>query len=406
MADLCFVFASNAEKDAEGVIGKYFADTAFDIKYLCSAKKEKILKKDVDLELDELNRYKLICPIGAESLKYTAGYTGVQKYNGVFIEKKYLPIMHPNMTIFKPQLNDDIIAAFSKIKPILEDENIGQEIDKDYQFIQTQDQLEKILPQYEEVDTIVVDIETTSLSARKGIIIGIAMSSREHQGHFVSLEVVMNNFDYFFDLFANKRCVFHNAKFDMQFMEDSLGFVFDRWEDTMLLHYCLEESVGTHGLKPLALRFTDLGDYEKELDDYKKTFARRNKIKLADFNYGMLPMDILAPYACKDGDATFQLYNKFKPLVDKSKEFVSLYNTILKPATKALKILERTGGPINLNQLENLDKDYKIDIEECIEEISQHSAVQRFERIHKKTFNPNSTMQLRQLFFEIIGLKI
>ena len=93
------------------------------------------------------------------------------------------------------------------------------------------------------------------------------------------------------------------------------------------------------------------------------------------------------------------------PLVEKSKEFVSLYNNILKPATKALKVLERTGGPINLDQLKNLDKEYKIDIEECIEEISQHSAVQRFERIHKKTFNPNSTIQLRQLFFEIIGLK-
>ena len=405
MAELCFVFASNSEKDADGVIGKYFADAEYDIKFLCSSKKEKILKKDIDLDLTELDSYKLICPIGAESLKYTAGLTGVQKYNGVFVEKRYLPIMHPNMTIFKPQLNDDIVSAFSKIKPILQDDNIGKEIQKDYQFIETQAQLDKILPQYEEVDTIVVDIETTSLSARKGVVIGIALSSREHQGHFVSLEVVTNNFDYFFDLFANKLCVFHNAKFDMQFLEDSLGFVFDRWDDTMLLHYCLEEAVGTHGLKTLALRFTDLGDYEKELDDYKKTFARKNKIKLADFNYGMLPMDILAPYACKDADATFQLYNKFKPLVDKSKEFNYLYNTILKPATKALKVLERTGGPIDLKQLEALDKEYKIDIEECIEEISHSSHVQRFERIHNKTFNPNSTMQLRQLFFDIIGLK-
>jgi DNA polymerase I-like protein with 3'-5' exonuclease and polymerase domains len=405
MAELCFVFASNSEKDADGVIGKYFADAEYDIKFLCSSKKEKILKKDIDLDLTELDSYKLICPIGAESLKYTAGLTGVQKYNGVFVEKRYLPIMHPNMTIFKPQLNDDIVSAFSKIKPILQDDNIGKEIQKDYQFIETQAQLDKILPQYEKVDTIVVDIETTSLSARKGVVIGIAMSSKEHQGHFVSLEVVTNNFEYFFDLFANKLCVFHNAKFDMQFLEDSLGFVFDRWDDTMLLHYCLEEAVGTHGLKTLALRFTDLGDYEKELDDYKKTFARKNKIKLADFNYGMLPMDILAPYACKDADATFQLYNKFKPLVDKSKEFNYLYNTILKPATKALKVLERTGGPIDLKQLEALDKEYKIDIEECIEEISHSPHVQRFERIHNKTFNPNSTMQLRQLFFDIIGLK-
>jgi len=405
MSDVCFVFASTAEKEPSKTIKKYFSEIAFDIKYLCSNKKEKILKKDIDLDMKELDSYKLICPIGAESLKYTAGYTGVQKYNGVFIEKKYLPIMHPNMTIFKPQLNDDIISAFSKIKPILSDQNIGKNIEKDYQFIETQDQLIKVYSDYDNVDTIVVDIETTSLSPRKGVVIGIAISSREHQGHFISLEVITNNFDYFFDLFANKRCVFHNAKFDMQFLEDSLGFVFDRWEDTMLLHYCLEEAVGTHGLKALALRFTDLGDYEKELDDYKKTFARKNKIKLADFNYGMLPMEILAPYACKDGDATFQLYNKFKPLVDKSKEFNSLYNTILKPATKALKILERTGGPIDLEQLEKLDKEYKIDIEECIEEISYSPHVQRFERINNKTFNPNSTMQLRKLFFEIIGLK-
>ena len=64
--------------------------------------------------------------------------------------------------------------------------------------------------------------------------------------------------------------------------------------------------------------YSDLGDYERELDEYKKSWARKNKVKLADFNYGMLPSDILAPYACKDADATFQLYGKFKPLVDKS----------------------------------------------------------------------------------------
>ena len=77
------------------------------------------------------------------------------------------------MTIFKPQLNDDIVAAFSKIKPILEDENVGQEIQKDYQFIETQDQFLKAVSDYDDVDTIVVDIETTSLSARTGVVIGI-----------------------------------------------------------------------------------------------------------------------------------------------------------------------------------------------------------------------------------------
>jgi DNA polymerase I-like protein with 3'-5' exonuclease and polymerase domains len=191
----------------------------------------------------------------------------------------------------------------------------------------------------------------------------------------------------------------------MGFMEYELNFIFPDWEDTMLLHYCLEEAVGTHGLKPLALRFTDLGDYERELDDYKKTWARRNKVKLAEFNYGMLPAEILAPYACKDADATFQLYNKFKPLVDKSKEFTNLYTTILKPATIALKRLEKNGGPVDTNAVDDLQKSYQIDVEECIDEISNNPAVQRFERIHNKTFNPNSTMQLRELFFNILKIK-
>ena len=83
-----------------------------------------------------------------------------------------------------------LLPHFLKSKPILEDENVGQEIQKDYQFIETQDQLLKAVSDYDDVDTIVVDIETTSLSARTGVVIGIAISSREHQGHFISLEVV------------------------------------------------------------------------------------------------------------------------------------------------------------------------------------------------------------------------
>ena len=86
MSNLCFVFASTAEKEPSKLIGKYFSGVTFDIKYLCSGKKDKILKKDIDLDMTELNNYKVICPIGAESLKYTSGLTGIQKYNGVFIE--------------------------------------------------------------------------------------------------------------------------------------------------------------------------------------------------------------------------------------------------------------------------------------------------------------------------------
>ena len=289
---------------------------------------------------------------------------------------------------------------------LLSGEDVGKQADKDYCFIETEEQFNKYKQELEDAPTLVVDIETTSVSPHTGVILGIAISTRPHQGLYVSIDVVNAHKQWFHMLFVNRKCIFHNSKFDTNYMETELGFEFPDYEDTMLLHYCLEEAVGTHGLKPLALRFTDLGDYERELDDYKKTWARKNKVKLADFNYGMLPSDILAPYACKDADATFQLYMKFKPLVDKSEEFNSLYSTILKPATHAMKRLEKNGGPIDIDQVTYLTEQYTIDMEECLDEIMAHEAVQRFERTQGKDFNPNSTYHLRELFFNILSMKV
>ena len=405
MNDVCFVFASATEKDPQKMISKYLKDVDYDVKFLHSGRKEKILKKDIDLDFEELKEYKILSLIGADPLKYIAGMTGIQKYNGVFIEKKYLPIMNPNMVIFKPQLEDEIVKAFNQIPKLLNGEGIGEQAEKDYCFIETEEQFSQYKEQLEDAKTLVVDIETTSVSPHTGTILGIAISTRPHQGLYVSIEIVEKHKQWFHELFKTRKCIFHNSKFDTNYMETELRFEFPDYEDTMLLHYCLEEAVGTHGLKPLALRFTDLGDYERELDDYKKSWARKNKVKLENFNYGMLPSAILAPYACKDADATFQLYGKFKPLVEKSEEFTKLYDTILKPATHAMKRLEKNGGPIDTEQVDWLANQYQIDVEECLEEISQHESVQRFERVFEKSFNPNSTAQLRELFFNILKLK-
>ena len=405
MNEVCFVFASAAEKNPDKVINKYLKGVEYDTKFLHSGSKDKILKKDIDLDMEELNGYKIMCPIGADALKYVAGMTGIQKYNGVFIEKKYLPIMHPNICIIKPQMEDEIQRAFAQIPKLLSGEDL-QTHEKDYCFIETQSQLDSYMKELEDATTLVVDIETTSVSPHTGVILGIAISTRPHQGLYVSSELVYKHKQWFHDLFKNRKCIFHNSKFDTNYMETEIGFEFPDYEDTMLLHYCLEEAVGTHGLKPLALRFTDLGDYERELDDYKKSWARKNKVKLADFNYGMLPSDILAPYACKDADATFQLYMKFWPLVEKSEEFLRLYKDILMPATHAMKRLEKNGGPINIEQVNHLTEQYTIDMEECHEEIMMSDAVQRFERTQGKDFNPNSTYHLRELFFNILSMKV
>lgn len=331
MTDVCFVFASTAEQSPEKMINRYLKNVEFDVHYLCSTPKEKILKKDVDFDLKKLEDYRIVCLVGAEALKYAAGMTGVQKYNGVYIEKKYLPIMHPNIIQIKPQLDDEIKKAFAKIPLILAGKDINMANDKDYCFIETEEDFQKYKRQVELANPIVVDIETTSVTPRTGTILGIAVSTKPHQGLYYSRAIVDKHSDWFKAQFKSKKCIFHNAKFDMGYMAYELDYYFPDFEDTMLLHYTLEEAVGTHGLKPLAMRFTDLGDYERDLDEYKKSWARKNKVKLADFNYGMLPDDILAPYACLTHDSKVVMADGSKKTIgelvrNKSKELVRSYN--------------------------------------------------------------------------------
>lgn len=405
---IAFVYPAkinNPDKALTKFMDKPVQDQA-DYVFLCSQEKEKILKKDIDCDIEKLKSdYEIIVPIGAESLKYVCGLTGITKYNGMFIEKKYLPLLNPSMIVFKPQYEEDIIKAFSMLNRILAGEVDNTTHEKDYRFIDTRAGFEKYLEDLQNANPIVVDIETSGLNPRSSNVLGIALSTKPHEGIYVSSEICHAYKQQLHDLFASRKCIFHNGKFDMGFLEYEFDFDFPDFDDTMLMHYCLEEAVGTHGLKSLALRFTDLGDYEKELDDYKKVFCRKNKIKLEDFNYGMIPIDILAPYAERDADATFQLYNKFWPLIDRSEGFTKLYKEILLPATSALMRLEKNGGYIDTSMLQEVKAGYEIDIEECINEISMHEAVQRYERLNEKTFNPNSTVQLREVFFKILKLK-
>ena len=394
MSNVCFVFASTKEANSKSIITKYFKNQDYEVVYLCSEPKDKILKRDIDIDVDALKeKYRFLALIGSEPLKYVAAMTGVQRYNGLLLENKYIPIMHPGIIKIKPQLEDDIAQAFKKVESILAGQ-IEEIAEKDYEFIDTQDKFEKRKKEIENADTLAVDIETTGFSPYKDSIMGIGISTRSHQGTYTTIDVVNENKEWFHKIFATKKCILHNSKFDIGFMQVELGFEFNDVEDTILMHHILDETTGSHNLRTLSIKYTDLGDYERELDANKKEICKKNKILLADFTYDMFPLEVLWPYACKDVDSTFQLYEKFKKIIDKNPKFIKVYNDILKPASKAIIKLEANGGPVDNEQLEKLKKDYEIDIEECLEDIRSNQAVIRFEYDYNKTFNPNSTQQV------------
>ena len=102
-------------------------------------------------------------------------------------------------------------------------------------------------------------------------------------------------------------------KFDYKMIAFHLGLKFNRnaVHDTMVMHYVLDET-DSHGLKPLALKYTDYGDYDSELDDFKKGYCAQNGLLSEDFTYDLIPFDIISKYAAIDTAVTLELFEKLQ----------------------------------------------------------------------------------------------
>jgi len=94
-------------------------------------------------------------------------------------------------------------------------------------------------------------------------------------------------------------------KFDYKMLKYHLDLDFDRSRvhDTMVMHYVLDETDG-HGLKDLARKYTDYGDYDAELDEFKKEYCRQHGMLNENFTYDLIPFDIISEYASIDTAVT------------------------------------------------------------------------------------------------------
>ena len=188
-------------------------------------------------------------------------------------------------------------------------------------------------------------------------------------------------------------------------LEYHFNFEFPRVEDTMLLHYLLNENPGTHGLKQLAMRHTKYGDYEKPLTEYIEQYCRRNRVLKSQFNWGMIPFNIMQVYSAMDAVVTFILFHVFKEAITKNPKLEKVYNDILIPGVFFLKDMQDIGVPFDRKRLELAQNLMTENIEEAINSLYDFPEVKIFEKGQGKEFNPNSTVQLRSLLFDYIGLK-
>ena len=387
----------------------HFKDSfEFDHYHLCSEFKKKVLKRDVDIEID-LDLYDWIILVGSEALQFFTRERSITEHSGRLIDDKFLPVINPAMLSFKPEARriwDDSLRNIigyidGSLKPI-------EYSTEKFKGIENKEEALEYINNAINSDSeyISCDTETTGLFPRDGYILGISLAYKEDSGVYILTDIIDDEVEEQLQkLFWNKKVIFHNAKFDLAMLEYHFNFEFPRVEDTMLLHYLLNENPGTHGLKQLAMKHTKYGDYEKPLTEYIEQYCRRNRVLKSQFNWGMIPFDIMQVYSAMDAVVTFILFHVFKEAIAKNPKLEKVYDDILIPGVFFLKDMQDIGVPFDRKRLELAQNLMTENIEEAINSLYDFPEVKIFEKGQGKEFNPNSTVQLRSLLFDYIGLK-
>ena len=379
----------------------------FDQYQLCSDPGiKKVLKRDCDIDID-VDAYDWLILVGSDALKYFTPINSVTEYSGKKVEGKFLPVINPAMLAFKPEARRTWEDSKQSIIEYINDEKEDVVIDSSVSFgIQDTEVANAYIQAAIDAPKpyVSLDSETTGLYPRDGHMLGISLSYDDQKGAYIDTNCFDETTEELLQtLFNKKTVIFHNAKFDIAFFEYHFNFKFPKFEDTMLLHYLIDENPGTHGLKQLTMKYTKYGDYEKPMYDWIKQYKKEHGILKEQFTWDMIPFEIMQVYAGMDALATFLLYEKFVKILQNPK-LKWVYENILIPGTRFLIDVQDNGVPFDRQRLLIGQEAMQNDIDKAITTLYENEKIRKFEEIQGKQFNPNSTVQLRSLLFDALGL--
>lgn len=169
----------------------------------------------------------------------------------------------------------------------------------------------------------------------------------------------------------------HNGTFDMPYLSKRLGIHVYHHEDTLLMHFVLDNLAGEHGLKPLARRWLRAEDWDSDAKSYLKGGAYFENI----------PRKKLYEYNLMDVVWTHKLYEYFLPMLKNSGKYD--YYHYRMQVTKVLNDVQMNGVAVSLDTLDELEEKYKRQCDENLTVLKKYAG---------EAFNPQSPKQIKDYF--------
>lgn len=335
----------------------------------------------------------------------------------------------------------------------------------EYDFLDTVDKVVKAFEFIKRFKPMTAwDLETNTLNPEmlgaKALVISLSWAEKqgltiplEHKEFVWSPEDLHTILECIKDFVADPSIpkVGHNIKYDIRFLRSAYGFIeFHGSRDTMVGYYLTvtQKVEKSFKLSDLAYEMTDMGGYDKALDDFKKEYKTQwkkdhpkesleNEIDGGDFNYEWIPLKLLHPYASGDVDCCLRIHNTLNRVIQSNLQWVQLYDVFYPKLISTLATIESNGMKVDMEYLVDIDEKYTAEVDRLEEEIRQDPAVQQLEEENtdlymaglkewtkpkaerdddvaklrdrykkKQVFNPNSPDDKGRVLYDILAIKL
>ncbi|MEM9325552.1 MAG: DNA polymerase I [Bacteroidota bacterium] len=297
-------------------------------------------------------------------------------------------------TAMKKAADKAQLGLFEEAAPEQQPDTIKKSIDSfetDYQVIDSESALQKLIELLQAQGEFCFDTETTSLETVEAEIVGIAFSVKALQAFYVPFpdtpDEAKELLQEFKAVFENPsiRKIGQNLKYDMQILRNYDVHIRGEIFDTMLAHYLIEPEAA-HNMDVLADKY--LHYVPISIESLIGPKGKRQK-SMRD-----VPLDQVARYAAEDADITLQLKEKISRDIDE-RDLHKLLHDVEQPLSFVLADMEYEGVSIDPEALH--------DMSEELGELSETIQRQIFE-LAGESFNIGSPKQLGVILFEKLQL--
>lgn len=261
----------------------------------------------------------------------------------------------------------------------------------DYMLIDSPEKIEELANTLSQQTAICFDTESTGIDPLVADIVGLSFSFEKGKAYYVPTpadtklaQLIIDSFKSIFENTAIQK-IGQNLKYDILLLSRYGVRIQGPLFDTMLAHYLIDPDT-RHGMDILSETY--LGYTPISITELIGSKGK-NQGNMRD-----VAIEIAKDYAAEDADITWQLYEKFAPLLSETGT-TNLAEQVEFPLVYVLSEMEKNGVKIDTDTL----KAFSLSLEKDITSIEQ--------RIYDKTgtkFNIASPKQLGEILFDKLQL--